>query len=63
MAVTMGVDVDRLGQAMDAITDASEGELAGLRDRVEATSPLTDNVTNVIPLETDLVMNSGSEQQ
>lgn len=33
--------------------DASEAELAELRDRVEATSPLLDNVTNAVSLETD----------
>lgn len=36
--------------------DASEAELAALRDRVESTSPLVDSVTNAVPLETDLVV-------
>ncbi len=43
--------------------DASEEELAELRDRVEATSPLMDTITNVVPLETDLVVTSGSDQR
>lgn len=36
--------------------DASEEELAELRERVEATSPLLDNITNQVPLETELVV-------
>lgn len=36
--------------------DASEEELAELRERVEATSPLMDNVANRVSLETDLVL-------
>lgn len=36
--------------------DASEDELAELRERVEATSPLVDNITNEVPLETELVV-------
>ena len=36
--------------------DASEEELAELREHVEATSPLVDNITNEVPLETDLVV-------
>lgn len=36
--------------------DASAEELAALRDRVEATSPLMDNVGNAVSLETDLVV-------
>ena len=46
----------------DAITctayvesDASEKELAELRERVERTSPLMDNITNGVRLETDVV--------
>ncbi|WP_224271019.1 OsmC family protein [Haloprofundus salinisoli] len=35
--------------------DASDEELAELRERVEATSPLMDNITNAVPLETDVV--------
>lgn len=37
--------------------DASEEELAELRERVESTSPLMDNITNAVRLETDLVVN------
>ncbi|MDR5672617.1 OsmC family protein [Halalkaliarchaeum sp. AArc-GB] len=36
--------------------DASEEELADLRDRVEATSPLVDNFSNEVPLSTELVV-------
>lgn len=36
-------------------TDASDEELAELRDRVETTSPLMDNITNAVQVETDLV--------
>ncbi|MEF8825885.1 MAG: OsmC family protein [Halapricum sp.] len=36
--------------------DASEEELAELREHVEATSPLVDNITNEVPLETELVV-------
>jgi hypothetical protein len=36
--------------------DAPEEELAELRERVEATSPLVDSITNEVPLETDLVV-------
>ncbi|MFC6835695.1 OsmC family protein [Halomarina ordinaria] len=36
--------------------DASEEELAELRERVEATSPLLDDVTNAVAVETDLVV-------
>ena len=35
--------------------DVSAEELAELRDRVETTSPLMDNVTNAVPLETQIV--------
>ena len=35
--------------------DASEAELAELRERVEATSPLLDNIANEVRLETELV--------
>ncbi|USZ70940.1 OsmC family protein [Natronosalvus halobius] len=35
--------------------DASAAELAELRERVEATSPLIDSITNEVPVETDLV--------
>ena len=41
--------------------DASEEELARLRDRVETTSPLMDNVTNAVPLETRVVSARGGE--
>ncbi|SOB75424.1 Uncharacterized OsmC-related protein [Marinobacter sp. LV10R510-11A] len=37
-------------------TDASEKELAELRRRVEATSPLVDNITNAVNLEIELVV-------
>jgi uncharacterized OsmC-like protein len=36
--------------------DASEDELAELRERVESTSPLMDNIANQVSLETDLVV-------
>ncbi|MGM0718694.1 MAG: OsmC family protein [Halobacteriota archaeon] len=36
--------------------DATESELEELRERVEATSPLVDNLTNEVPLETELVV-------
>ena len=36
--------------------DASEEELAELRERVESTSPLMDTIMNAVPLETDLVV-------
>ena len=36
--------------------DASEGELAELRERVESTSPLMDTLTNEVTLETDVVV-------
>lgn len=36
--------------------DASEEELAELRERVESTSPLLDNITNAVPVETDVVV-------
>jgi hypothetical protein len=36
--------------------DASEDEFAELRERVESTSPLMDNIANQISLETDLVV-------
>lgn len=36
-------------------SDASEDELATLRERVEATSPLVDVITNEVPLETRIV--------
>lgn len=39
---------------MDA--DATEDELAELREHVEATSPLVDAITNEVPLETRLVV-------
>jgi uncharacterized OsmC-like protein len=41
--------------------DASAEELAELRERVEATSPLLDNITNAVPLETDVVSTRKSE--
>jgi uncharacterized OsmC-like protein len=37
-------------------TDAPEEELAELRERVEATSPLVDSIANEVPIETDLVV-------
>jgi len=36
--------------------DASEAELAELRERVESTSPLVDNISNEVSLETELVV-------
>jgi uncharacterized OsmC-like protein len=36
--------------------DAPAAELDELRERVEATSPLVDSITNEVPLETDLVV-------
>lgn len=36
-------------------TDASDEELAELRDRVEVTSPLMDNIANAVQVETNLV--------
>lgn len=36
--------------------DASTEEIEELREHVEATSPLVDNITNEVPLETDLVV-------
>jgi hypothetical protein len=36
--------------------DASEAELAELRERVESTSPLIDTITNAVQLETELVV-------
>ena len=36
--------------------DATEAELAELRDRVEATSPLLDTITNAVPVQTELVV-------
>lgn len=36
--------------------DASEGQLDELRERVEATSPLVDSISNEVPLETELVV-------
>ncbi|MFC4989378.1 OsmC family protein [Saliphagus infecundisoli] len=38
--------------------DASEEKLNELRDRVEATSPLMDNIMNAVPLETEVVSSS-----
>lgn len=35
--------------------DASDEELAELRQRVEATSPLVDTISNEVPVETELV--------
>lgn len=46
-AITCTVHVD---------ADASEAELAELRDRVEATSPLLDTITNAVPVQTELVV-------
>ncbi len=37
-------------------TDASEEELAELRNRVETTSPVMDSIVNAVPLETDVVV-------
>ncbi|MFD1562187.1 OsmC family protein [Haloarchaeobius amylolyticus] len=42
--------------------DASEEELAELRKKVETTSPLLDNITNAVPLETDIVPVQRGEQ-
>jgi uncharacterized OsmC-like protein len=39
--------------------DASEEELAELRDRVETTTPLMDSITNAVRLETDVVAVGG----
>lgn len=36
--------------------DASKDELTELRERVETTSPLMDNITNAVQLKTDLVV-------
>jgi uncharacterized OsmC-like protein len=36
--------------------DASEGQLDELRERVEATSPLVDSISNEVQLETELVV-------
>ncbi|WP_336364613.1 OsmC family protein [Halalkalicoccus salilacus] len=41
--------------------DASAEELAELRDRVEATSPLMDSIVNAVPLETAVVAVRGDE--
>lgn len=38
-------------------TDADETDLRDLRDRVEATSPLMDIITNAVPVKTELVVN------
>jgi uncharacterized OsmC-like protein len=35
--------------------DADEDELEALRERVESTSPVMDNLTNEVPVETDIV--------
>jgi len=37
-------------------SDAEADELAALRERVEATSPLIDSITNEVPIETELVV-------
>lgn len=54
---------DNVRPGYDALTctayitaDASGEELAELRDRVEATSPLVDNISNEVSLETELVV-------
>lgn len=52
--VRPGFDTVRCTAHVDA--DASEDELAELRERVESTSPLMDNVANAVRLETDLVV-------
>lgn len=49
-----GFDTVRCTVYVDA--DASTDELAALRERVESTSPLMDNVANAVELETDLVV-------
>jgi len=36
--------------------DAQAGEIEALREHVEATSPLVDNITHEVPVETDLVI-------
>lgn len=63
----LGIDED-VRAGYDSVTctayvdaDASEEELAELRRRVEATSPLMDNVTNAVSLETDVVLVHGGE--
>ncbi|WP_254807931.1 OsmC family protein [Natronosalvus amylolyticus] len=38
--------------------NASEEDLAELRERVEATSPLIDSIRNTVPLETNMVLAS-----
>lgn len=42
-------------------TDASEEQLAELRDRVESTSPLLDTVMNAVQVETDVVAERRTE--
>ena len=42
-------------------TDASTEELATLRERVEATSPLLDNVMNAVQVKTDVVAERRTE--
>nr|WP_276250036.1 OsmC family protein [Halomicroarcula sp. SHR3] len=51
--VRAGFDTIRCTVYVDA--DASEAELATLRERVESTSPLMDNISNAVELETDIV--------
>jgi uncharacterized OsmC-like protein len=53
--VRAGFDAVQCTVYVDA--DASEDELAELRERVESTSPLMDNIANTVQLETDLVVN------
>jgi len=44
-------------QAINGVdANASEAELAELREHVEATSPLVDNITSEVPPETELVV-------
>lgn len=47
---------ESIGCTVYVDADATEEELAALRDRVEATSPLIDVISNEIPLETHLVV-------
>ena len=53
--VRAGYDAVTCTAYIDA--DASTEELTELQERVETTSPLMDNITNAVPLETDVVAN------
>lgn len=52
--VRAGFDTVQCTVYLDA--DASTDELIDLRERVESTSPLMDNIANAVHLETDLVV-------